>query len=878
MPEKKPLGDRIFRFLLRIFPFDFRSDFGSEMQEVFREQRREVEADANRIGALRLWWETIAGILHTAPHEHWQMLKQDGGYALRMMGKNPGFTAVAALTLALGIGANTAIFSVVRGVLLRPLPYGHGERLVLLHQSAARGGFDDVPFSVKEIEDYRDQNRSFTGLVEYHSMWFTLLGGKQPQRIPTGVVSANFFDILDVKPILGRTFLPGEDRPNAPAVLVLSYAYWQRELGGDLDVIGRTFEMNDRVHTVVGVLPPLPPFPDENSVYMTSSSCPFRSSKANLENRDSRMLNAFARLKPGATLSQAQADLAIIASRLEAEYPKSYPKEYGYTASASPLQEELTRRARPTLLILLGTAGFVLLIACTNVANLTLARLTRRDREMAVRAALGASRARLVRQVLTESLLLALVGGALGLFLAYLGLDLLVAFAARLTPRADEIRLDASVLLFALVVSFATSFLFGLIAALPISGDLGAAMKEGSISVTSGRNRTRNALIVSQVALSFTLLIGAGLMTRSLIKLSNVDPGFNPENVLSMSISLNWTKYSQPKQTRDFYERLLERLKGLSGVRSAAVSMTFPLDTMGSMRNDLQIEGYTSPPGEPGPTGDFRDASSDYFETIGMPLLRGRAFTDSDNAEAPPVVIVNQSMARHYWGQRDPLGQRISFDDGKKWRTIVGVVGDVRQYGLASPVVDEVYVPFLQSPLLSASLLVRTAADPASIARDVIAVVHQIDPQQPVAHVQTLKQVRDDSLASPRLTAILLSLFAVLALVITAAGISGIVALAVSQRTHEIGIRMVLGATPADVLRMVLLQGMAPVLIGLCLGVVGALALTRVMSGLLFGIEPADPLTFVTALLVSAVIAAAACLWPARRATSIQPLVALRAE
>ena len=656
MPDKKPLGDRVFRFLLRIFPFDFRADFGSEMQEVFQEQRREVALEGNRIGALRLWWETIVGILNTAPREHWQMLKQDGDYALRMMGKNPGFTAVAALTLALGIGANTAIFSVVRGVLLRPLPYSHGESLVRLEQSAARGGFEDISFSVKEVEDYRDQNRSFTGLVEYHSMFFTLLGGKQPQRIRTGVVSANFFDVLGVKPLLGRTFLPGEDRPNAPATLVLSYAYWQRELGGDPDVIGRTFEMNDRVHTVVGVLPPLPPYPDENSVFMTSSSCPFRSSKATMENRDARMLNAFALLKPGVTLSQARADLATIASRLEAEYPKSYPKEYGYTASASPLQEELTRRARPTLLILLGTAGFVLLIACTNVANLTLARLTRRDREMAVRAALGASRARLVRQLLTESVLLALLGGALGLFLAYLGLDLLVAFAARLTPRADEIRLDAAVLLFAFIISFATSFLFGLIASLPLSGDLGVALKEGAASVTLGRNRTRNALIVSQVALSFTLLIGAGLMTRSLIKLSNVPLGYNPENVLSMSISLNWTKYSQPKQMRDFFQSVLERVQGLSGVRSAAVSMTFPLDTMGSMRNDLRIEGYTIPPGEPGPTGDFRDASSDYFETIGMPLLRGRTFRDSDNADAPLVFIVNRSMARHYWGERDPVG------------------------------------------------------------------------------------------------------------------------------------------------------------------------------------------------------------------------------
>ena len=878
--KSRPIADRIFRFLLRAFPSDFRGNFGPEMEQAFRDQRREAVEEQGKIGLLRLWWEGLAGIVRTAPREHWAMLKQDVAYGLRMMRNNPGFTLTVVLTLALGIGANTAIFSVVRGVLLRPLPYERGNELVLIHQQAPGAGAGDVPFSVKEITDYREQNHTLAGLVEYHSMWFTLLGKKEPERVQTGVVSANFFDVMGVKPLVGRTFLPGEDNLGAPPVLVLSYSYWIHNLGGDPSVLGRTFEMNDKVHTVVGVLPPIPQYPDENDVYMPTSACPFRSRAEFIADRESRMMNAFARLKPGATLAQAREDLGAIASRLQAEYPKSYPQWAGYRATALLLKDELTQQAQHTLLILLGTTGLVLLIACTNVANLSLARLKRREREMAVRTALGASRSRLVRQILTESALLAVIGGAVGLFVAWQGLDLLVAFAAKLTPRAGEIRIDTPVLLFTLLVSLATSFLFGLIAAAPTREDLSAALKEAGGHSTEGSSghRLRNTLVVAQVALSFTLLIGAGLMTRSLTKLQHVDAGFNADHVLTMSISLNWSKYTNAQLRRGFYTPLLERVRALPGVRSAAASMSFPLNDMGPMQGSFRIEGRPIEPGAPEPMTDFQVVSSQYFETVGTPVLRGRAFTDADGADAPAVALVNLSMARHYWSNQDPIGMRISDDDGKKWITIVGVVGDVRRYGLATPPSDELYLPLPQSPLLGSTLVVRTAGDPASMTRELTSVVHQIDAQQPVAKVRTLEQVRHESLSSPRLTTILLSLFAVLALVITAFGISGVVGLSVSQRTHELGVRMALGATPGNLLRMVLRQGLAPILIGVFLGIAGAVALSRVLSGLLYGVEPLDPFTYVVAAILSLVIATVACVWPARRVTQIQPMIALRNE
>jgi predicted permease len=509
-----------------------------------------------------------------------QGLAQDAGFAVRTLRKSPGFALVVVATLALGIGANTAIFSVINGVLLRRLPYGGGERLVLVRQPAVLAGSEDARFSVPDVADYRAQATTLDGLVEYHSMTFTLLGRQEPLRVRTGVVSAEFFDVMGVSALHGRTFLRGEDAPGAPPVLVLSHRFWQEKLGGDPSVVGKTFEMNDRVHTVVGVLPPLPPYPDDNDVYMPTSSCPFRSAEHIVNGRGMRMVALFGRLKPGETVGRAQADLAMIGARLRAQYPVGHPASMCLNVTATPLQEELIRRARPTFFILLGTAGLVLLIACANVANLTLARVVRRERELAVRVALGAGRARLLRLLLTESTLLALAGGALGLLLAAGGLGVLTRFAARFTARAGEIGIDGTVLLFTLGVSVLSGMAFGAMPALASRSDLVSALKDGGAAATSGRRRqrVRGALVASQVALAFVLLIAAGLMVRSLIKLQGVDPGFDPENVVSMRVDLNWTKYDTRGKTDAFYRRLLERVRGQAGVRSAAVANTFPLN------------------------------------------------------------------------------------------------------------------------------------------------------------------------------------------------------------------------------------------------------------------------------------------------------------
>ncbi len=811
-------------------------------------------------------------------------LWQDVRYGLRILRKNPGFTVVSVLTLALGIGANTAIFSVIYGVLLKPLPYSDGDRLVVLHQQTPRAGLDNMPFSVKEIMDYREQSQTLDAVVEHHSMAFILLGRAEAERVQTGVVSANFFDVLGVKPLLGRTFLPGDEHEGSDAVLVLSYKYWRESQGGDPNVVGRVFQMNNRPHTVVGVLPSIPQYPVESDVYMPTSHCPTRSSKGFIADRTERMMSAFGRLKPGVTVEQAQGDLSRIADNLQREYPEAYPESGGYGATLASLRDELTRRAKRTFLILLGTAGLVLLIACANVANLSVARLLRREREIAVRSALGAGRGRLMRQLLTESTLLALAGGAVGLVFAGGGLHLLKSFATRFTTRADEISIDGSVLLFTLAISIVTGIAFGLMPLLASRESAFTALKEsgGRSTPGAGRQRLRSALLIAQVAVSFVLLIVAGLMLRSLMNLQSVDPGFDPENVLAMRINLNWSRYDRQQESRAFYKQLMEKVEAKPGVVSAALSSGYPLNqigiTFGPYNRDFEIQGYPAADGGTPQQAAVRTASPGYFQTLGIPIERGRAFTDSDNETAPRVAIINRSLARHRLGQEeDPTGRRISFDRGVSWLTIVGVAGDAKEYGLDLEPADEVYTSFAQDPG-GGNLLVRTTSNPESFAKVLREAVYEVDPETAVDRVQTLERARSESTASPRLTAILLGLFAVLALIITAAGIAGVMNLSVSQRTHEIGVRLALGATPGKVLGMVMRQGMALVVTGLLLGSAAALALSGALSSVLFNVEPTDPVTFVAVALLLLAAAAWSCFVPARRVTSIDPMAALRSE
>ncbi|HEX7315541.1 MAG TPA: ABC transporter permease [Pyrinomonadaceae bacterium] len=821
---------------------------------------------------------------------------RDVRYGVRVLRRSPGFTLAAVVTLALGIGANTAIFSVIYGVLLRPLPYREGERLVVVRQQARLNNASSLGFSVPEFFDYRDQNQTMESMVEHHSMNFILYGRDEPERVQTGVVSANFFDVLGVKPLLGRSFTPEDEKQGGEAVLMLSHQYWQRSHGGDPAIVGRVFRMNNRPHTVVGVLPPIPEYPSQSDVYMPTVNCPFRSSPQTIENRQARLLSVvFGRLKPGATQAQAQADIDTVAGNLQATYPDNYPKNIGYGAQVAGLGEALTQQARPTFLILLATTGLVLLIACANVANLNLARVLRRQPEMAMRTALGASRARLVRQMLTESTLLSLGGGALGILLASWGLPLLTSFAARFTNRTAEIGIDSSVLLFAMLLSVGTGLVFGLLPALSFGKgakqSLAAALKEdGGRATAAGKNRVRGFLTVAQVAVSFTLLIGAGLMLRSLIKLQQVDPGFNPGNALVMRLAPNWSRFintdpnnpnAATAQYAAYFQRLLERINREPGVAEAAISSTYPLNPAGLTQRpngiSVLIEGRPRDDGQAAPRFDARAVSPAYFRAVGVPLLRGRAFTEADDLNAPQVSIVNEAAARHRWGSEDPVGKRVSFDNGQTWVTIVGVVGNVRQYGLDKEPADEIYGPVAQLAFGNI-LVVKTKGDPLAMSKTLRDAVHEVDNETAVDQVKTLQQVLDDSVASPRLTAWLLGLFALVALAITAAGISGVMALAVTQRTREIGIRIALGASRTRIVGMVMRQGMTLVLVGLLIGVAGALALNGLVASLLYATPGADPLTFAVVSCLLTLVAGTACLVPSLRATAIDPLLALRRE
>ena len=801
-----------------------------------------------------------------------ETLAQDTRLGLRNIRRSPGFAFVVILTMALGIGANTAIFSVVNGVLLRPLPYRDGDQLVVLHQQQPLAGVEDMGFSYKEILDYRHA-ASLDGVVEFHNMWFILLGRSEPQRVSTGVVSANFFDVLGVRPVHGRAFQAADDEPGAPAVLMLSHKYWTRHFGGDPSVVGRVFQMNDRPHQVVGVLPPVPQYPLEVDVYMPTSACPFRSNPQMVEARTGRMMTAFARIKDRVTLSKARADIDVVAARLQQDYPEAYPKTRGYRTIAVPLQEELTSSFRTMLLVLLGTAGFVLLIVCASVANLMLARMVRREREVAVRTALGASRTRLLRQLLTESMLLALIGGLVGLALASWGVDLLVALSERFTTRAAEVAIDPTVLGYTALVTIATGLVFGSMPALNGTLSVAPSLREGGRS-TQSRQGIRNTLIVVQVAASFMLLIGAGLTIRTLIKLQQVDPGFQTDNILTMRIDLNFTKYRGPRTT-EFWERIEERLKAVPGVVSVGGAGTFPLNELSPFSQAITIKGRAVSDPSARPRVDVRLATPDYFDVIGQPIVAGRTFTAAERFNARPVVIINQTFGQHYWPAENPIGQEISGNDGRTWATIVGVVADTRQQ-LRDPVREEIYIPMFQTPQLSTNWLVRSTVDPALMQREIRNAVHSVDPDQPVDNFRTLAEVRSASLSSPKLAATLLGLFGLIALIITAAGIAGVIAFSVNQRTQEFGIRMALGARRTNVLTMVLRQGLQLVLIGLAIGLGGALVLTRVLTTLLFGVEPTDGITFVAVSMVLIAVAALACFVPARRAASVDPMIALR--
>jgi putative ABC transport system permease protein len=807
------------------------------------------------------------------------VLAQDVRIGTRMLRRSPGFTLAVLVAMALGIGANTAIFSVVYGAVLKPLPYEGGDRVVVLHAQLAKQGVDDASFSALELQDYRGQARTIERIVEYHWMAFIFYGRTEPERLRTGVVSADYFQALGIRPLHGRLFVPSDDTPSAPGVIVLSHAYWQRAFGGDRTVVGKTFRFNDRPHTVIGILPPIPLYPEENAIFMPVSHCPFHSNPEVVSDRTMRMKQAFARLKPGVSLEQAQAELDAIRLRLQAAYPEAYRAAEGYRVVATPLQTELMQNFRSTLAMLVATAALVLLIVCASVANLLLARLLRRERELAVRMAIGAGRLRLTCQLLTETLVLTCGGALLGLAVAAGSLTLLRTLTARFTPRAQEITLDGTTLIFTLGLAVLTGLAFGILPALHGPRAVLPSLTEtgGGATGSTARVRLRNALVVAQVAISLALVAGAGLLTRSFVNLSRVDPGFRADQVATWSVPLNFTKYNTAELRRQFYRRFLQELEADPRLVSVGVTGTAPLNGFETGTTSLRFRHRATPPDQPQPRAGYQVASPSYFQVVGVPLLGGRTFTDSDDQDAPPVVIVNQALASRYWGRENPIGQAIGSEDGERWFTVVGVVGNARQR-LDADAAEEVYRPLLQAPMASPTFAARSRASQPELAASVRAIVNRIDPEQPVDTFRTLEESRSQALAPPRLSALLIGLFAGLALVVTAVGLAGVMGYAVSQRVREFGVRLALGAERGDLLVLVLGQGLWLVGVGIALGLGGALLLTRQLSGLLYGVAPTDIATFVVATLVLVGVGAGACLLPARRASRVDPLTALRGQ
>jgi putative ABC transport system permease protein len=876
--QDKSFSGRVYRLLLRMMPFEFRGDFGSEMEEVFRDQRAEASHRRGAAGLFALWSETILGIFRTAPREHLAILRQDARHALRRMAKAPGYVAIAVIILALGIGVNTAVFSVLNAVLARPLPYAHGEDLLQIHQVAPKATISEMHFSVQEINDYRRRNSTFEEFAEYHTMLFTLLGQGDTERVRTGVVSAGFFRMFGVTPALGRDFRAADEQLNAPAVLLMSYEYWQRK-GSDPDIVGRVFRMNDREHTVIGVLPPMPQYPHENDVFMTTAACPFRSAPRFVGNREGRMMKLFGRLKPGVTPEQAQVDLAGIARQLAREYPDTYPAERGYEVISTTIKDEVTRKARPMLWLLMGAATFVFLIACANVANLTLSRLVRRERELLLRSALGASSSRLFRQLVTENMIVAGLAAGLGVLVASGGMELLRELAARLTPRAREISLDRSAFLFAFVGAALVSIIFGSLATLSSRRDISQGLKEGAWNVAwrSRRLSLQPVLVICQVAFSFMLLIGAGLLTRSLINLWMVDPGFVHQNVVAANVDLNWARYVTKEDWRDVGARLLDRLRSQPEFLSAAVSSSFPLDP-DAIAYKPWIEHFDTGVGRPGGTAAVRVVTPDYLETLGIPILNGRGLEDSDDESSPLVAIVSLSFARRHWGEENVIGKTISRRGEERGARIVGVVGDVKEFGLNRDMPDEVYAPVAQHPEHVGAILVRSAGDTDAAIKAVRRAIRDVDPEIAITRVETLTQTSSDSLALNKMITHLLSFFAILALVIAVSGISGMLSLSVSHRLREIAIRRALGASAANVLGLIIRQGMIQVLVGIGLGWGGAALLTSALRELLYEVSPTDSLTFLGVSSLLALAGLIACYIPAASALRIEPHLVLKSE
>jgi predicted permease len=818
-------------------------------------------------------------------------LFQDVRYGARMLLKTPALTFVVILALALGIGANTAIFSVINSVLLRPLPYDHPDQLLFLNEKSPV--LDEMSISYPNFTDWRNQNHVFEKIGVYNRNSYNLTGYGEAERILAGQVSADLFAALRVNAAIGRLFTNDEDKPGAAPVVVLSYGLWQRHFGGQASILNQTLTLSGRSYTVIGVMPADYAYPSRVEMWVPVGQL---SGDPNWQERGNHPgLYAVARLKPGVTQPQAQADMNNIAANLEKQYPDTNTAN---GVRLRPLMEIFVSDVRTTLWVLFGAVAFVLLIACANIANLLLARATARRRELAIRAAMGAGRWRIARQLLTESVLLAIIGGGCGLLIAHWGIKLILYVSPTAIPRSREITLDWRVLAFTLAVSFVTGILFGLVPAIQAGEvDVHETLKETGRG-TSGRHWLRSSLVIVEVATTMILLIGAGLMIRSFYRLQNVNPGFSYEHLTSFNVSLPQKKYPTEEQRSQFFQRLLENIRTLPGVQTMGAASGLPLGNNG-WQTSFVVDGRPMPPRSEIPLMEACTVTPDYFRAMNIPLLRGRYFTDQDNRSfiagrdlsklnegermitGSNVIIIDEEFARRFWPNEEAVGKRIRFGTDPKAPvlTVVGVVGRVKMESLTDDSNRvQGYFSFAQIPFNGMTVIIKGNGDPNQLIASARQQVKSIDPDQPIYNIRTMDEIRGESVAPQRLNLTLLSIFAGIAFVLAIVGIYGVMSYSVTQRTHEIGIRMAIGAQPRDVFRMVLGQGMLLTVVGLAFGLVGAFALTRLMTTMLFGIKPTDPATFAAVAVVLAMVAVIACYIPGRRATKVDPVTSLRYE
>ncbi|MDX2042369.1 MAG: ABC transporter permease [Acidobacteriota bacterium] len=813
---------------------------------------------------------------------------QDVSYGLRALRKQKSFALVAIGSLALGIAANSAVFSVMNAVLLKPLPYPDADRLVILWSRSPGMNVEQDWFSPGQYLDVKTQNQVFEQTAITIGASFNMTGQGVPEHIDGARVSSSFFQLFGANAALGRIFTAEEDSPGKPAAVVLSHSFWQRRYGGDQSALNQSLVLNGNTFAIVGVLSSdftltNDVMPAVNAIGRADVFLPLTMSDAARSNRGNEDFNIFGKLKPGVSQQQAQADMDLIAARMKQDFPQNYPPTGGLTISVVPLLEQVVGDVGATLPILMSAVGFVLLIACANVANLLLARASGRQKEIAVRVAVGASRWRIVRQLLTESVLLASVGGIIGLAVAFASVGLLRSFGPQNIPRLHEVGIDWRVAAFTVVVTFVTGIVFGLVPALRASQvDLHETLKDGgrSASGASGRTaqRLRKLLVVAEIALSLVLLICAALLIRSYQRILNSHPGFDPNNVVAMRLALPQVKAPTPEAILSFYQRVTDRIRSLPGVEAAGVSHSLPMSTVSFAWDPITVEGYVPRTPDEKIMSNIRMVSPDFFRAMRTPLRQGRFFDERDKRGEPETVIINEALAERFWPNQDPLGKRLQQTRTKIWRTVVGVVRDAKQFQTEKEPPLSVYFPFEQSLARNLHLVVRTTSDPVAMTPTIVGALQSVDAEMPAFDVATMEQRMSDFLARRRFAMVLLAVFAAIAVLLAAVGIYGVMSYSVTQRTNEIGIRVALGASSRDVLNLILRQGMTLALIGAALGLVVAFGLTRFLSSMLFGIRATDPMTFARVALLLIAVALLACWIPARRATKVDPMIALRCE